>query len=295
MWLTVRTSYATLLQIMTLYMVFLPYSFLMNTSHNKYRVVEHGWKNVLRNLLGRKSGTTQCDDRKSNVRYKVRQRFNESQKNPEDKCVLKIFTTRLSANITDPNRIIVLSTPALLCEKQSTSKGHNATNKTPYSSSTSSINTLHQNDNEESISKTLVLKMIEHINDEEIYIEHFKNLVTHRYNGKNGTITSEFHLEKHLFPNCVPDDEMPDINPNGKRKQSKQSMSKSSKRRQSEIVMNVKDIDGLGRRNKYLRKKHDRIAIRGGLLNQIINSNEKDDMYNSLIEELINVEENFVE
>ena len=30
----------------------LPGAFLMNTSHNKRRVIEHGWKNVLRNTFG---------------------------------------------------------------------------------------------------------------------------------------------------------------------------------------------------------------------------------------------------
>ena len=137
--------------------------------------------------------------------------------------------------------------------------------------------------------------MIEHINDGEVYIEHFKNLVTHKYNGKNKTITSEFHLEKHLLPNCVPDDTITDNNPKGKGKWSKQSMSKSSKIGQSDIVMNVNKINGLGRRRNILEKKRDRIASRDELLNQIYNSNEKDDMYNSLIEKLINVEESFVE
>ena len=47
---TIRTSYTTLLPIMSLYMIALPYAFLMNTSHNKDRVVEHGWKQVFKNL-----------------------------------------------------------------------------------------------------------------------------------------------------------------------------------------------------------------------------------------------------
>ena len=31
--------------------IVLPYAFLMNTRENKYRIVEHGWTNVLRNIL----------------------------------------------------------------------------------------------------------------------------------------------------------------------------------------------------------------------------------------------------
>ena len=37
---------------MTSYLILLPCAFLMNTSHNKRRVIEHGWKNVLRNTFG---------------------------------------------------------------------------------------------------------------------------------------------------------------------------------------------------------------------------------------------------
>ena len=47
----VRTGYLTLLQFIIPYMLILPYAFLMNTSHNKNRVIEHGWKNVFMNVV----------------------------------------------------------------------------------------------------------------------------------------------------------------------------------------------------------------------------------------------------
>ena len=50
---TVRGTYGSMSIMVFLYMVILPYAFLMNTSHNKNRIVEHGWKNVLNNILGR--------------------------------------------------------------------------------------------------------------------------------------------------------------------------------------------------------------------------------------------------
>ena len=45
------THFANLLIVMVLYDVILPYSFLMNTSHNKKRIVEFGWKNVFKNII----------------------------------------------------------------------------------------------------------------------------------------------------------------------------------------------------------------------------------------------------
>ena len=42
------------ISIFVLYLIILPYFRLVNTSHNKDRVVEYGWKNVLGNLFGNK-------------------------------------------------------------------------------------------------------------------------------------------------------------------------------------------------------------------------------------------------
>ena len=45
------SSFGTLITGMTLHCVVLPFSFLMNTTDNKYRVVEIGWKNVFKNVV----------------------------------------------------------------------------------------------------------------------------------------------------------------------------------------------------------------------------------------------------
>ena len=42
----------TLIPQIICYSILLPYAFIMNTSHNKNRVIECGWRNVLRNLVG---------------------------------------------------------------------------------------------------------------------------------------------------------------------------------------------------------------------------------------------------
>ena len=45
------TSFATMIQGLSLQFVLLPFCFLMNTTENKYRIVEIGWKNVLKNVI----------------------------------------------------------------------------------------------------------------------------------------------------------------------------------------------------------------------------------------------------
>ena len=46
-----KTTFSTLITVMSTYLVILPYSFLMNTSHNKNRIVDAGWKNILKNIF----------------------------------------------------------------------------------------------------------------------------------------------------------------------------------------------------------------------------------------------------
>ena len=52
----------TLAPAMLLYFVILSYAFLMNTRYNKNRVVEEGWKNVLRNVIGCKNVAQSVDN-----------------------------------------------------------------------------------------------------------------------------------------------------------------------------------------------------------------------------------------
>ena len=51
LWYFKGTTYFTLLLPLTIYVVILPFAFLSNTSDNKNRIVEEGWKNVIKNML----------------------------------------------------------------------------------------------------------------------------------------------------------------------------------------------------------------------------------------------------
>ena len=297
-WFTVRTSFGTLLQNTALYLVFLPYASLMNTSHNKERVIEHGWKSVLRNLIGRRSITPilEPDNRDKNLTNKDRlhQGFIKSKNHPLDHSVSQNLTTTSYDNITDQNKVVDLSKPSLLCDEPCTSNRKKAKKASSHLSDTFSINPQHQNQNE-NVTQTLILKMIENINKEEIYIEHFKNIVTHIYGNKTESIPSEFPLEVNMLPNFISDDELFYKNTRCKGKHSNQPMSESSKKRRSGIVMNVKELDELNNQQKMLLgNKDDRIKMRGHLLEQLVNYDEHDEIYDSLLEKLIDIEESFV-
>ena len=296
-WLTVRTSFGTLLQSTTLYLVLLPYAYLMNTSHNKERVIKNGWKGVFKNLIGRQSNTAILQtDKNSTKNDKLQNGYIQLKYNPLVHCKSQIFTTISSDNTTDQYKVVDLCRHALLGEGPSTSSRQNAQKiASPQLSDISSISTQHQNKDEENVTRTLVLKMIKNINEEETYIEHFKNLVTHKYGGENECVPSAFSLEVNMLPNFVSHDELFYKNTRCKGKSPKQPMSKSNEKGLSGILMNVKELDELRNQQiQFLGNKGDRIKMRGDLLDELVNYDQHDQIYDSLLDTLIEIEESFV-
>ena len=69
---------------MITYLILLPGAFLMNTSHNKHRVIEHGWKNVLRNTFGLSVTPSNQD---CNLRAKINENKTSSRLQKRQKAV----------------------------------------------------------------------------------------------------------------------------------------------------------------------------------------------------------------
>ena len=47
------TSLASFIHFQSIYFILIPYAFLMNTSDNKFRVIQNGWWGVFRNIVGK--------------------------------------------------------------------------------------------------------------------------------------------------------------------------------------------------------------------------------------------------
>ena len=91
------TSVYSLIYAMAVYDVILPYAFLMNTSHNKSRVVALGWNNVILNILGinnklQKEGVVPNDD--TSKHQKTLKKENKPKKDDKD----KIYTIASHSN-----------------------------------------------------------------------------------------------------------------------------------------------------------------------------------------------------
>ena len=95
---TVRTSYITLIQIMMLYMVVLPYAFLMNTDFNKNRIVQHGWVNILKNIIGKPNNSIFIDTNESLDEKFASNNKSKGENKPKNIITTEIFVTESSGD-----------------------------------------------------------------------------------------------------------------------------------------------------------------------------------------------------
>ena len=187
---TKGSSFGTLIHGMSVQYVAVPYVFLMNTSYNKYRVVEIGWKNVLKNILGR------CGKNRVVNLYTI---TGESNTSSTDNSKRKDSDTERSTYSTkpliencdnEPKEMIddVESHASFDIEIPTTSKGFGSQDK-QYTGITNVIAADSSEDEEDSIvspqehkdkaskCQEILLAMNNVLDDEEIYIEYFKKLV----------------------------------------------------------------------------------------------------------------------
>ena len=174
---TVKTSYTTLIQIMFLYMILLPYAFLMNTSHNKRRIVEHGWSNVLKNLIMKPNNIVKGDINSleskvqpyqishisSNLQQQVGE-YRSTNATSNDERANDLETCEMESTIT---------TDVFVCVEPCSSKGTSIpmvlnANKLKLEDEVSSVILIDQR---------FISKMREHIDDEPKYLEFFKDFV----------------------------------------------------------------------------------------------------------------------
>ena len=200
--LTVRKSFITLLPIMTVYLVLLPYAFLMNTSHNKNRIVELGWRNVIRNLFRGTTNVKAFEQKGSviiekhikgkNVHLKTSEESKRRQAGKED--VTKIFTT--APNVSDKNTWLRTS--------PSTTKLHEKLSETPLCASGLSVDNQLEKKYKDTTLQTSRTKNIQNGNVKEKGNIYSNRLMLER-DGQNGIILAESPLDNELLPNSVPE------------------------------------------------------------------------------------------
>ena len=92
-------TFPTLIHAILCYLIVLPRTFLMNTSYNKNRIIEYGWQNMLRNLLGMAQNPPGCNE---SIIQQANGPFVPS-KNPDLPHKRNIFVVSTSDKTTKPS------------------------------------------------------------------------------------------------------------------------------------------------------------------------------------------------
>ena len=232
----VRTGFGTYVVMVFLYMIILPYCFLMNTSHNKNRIVEHGWKNVFNNVLGRKhnslddSNVAKSSNSEESTSENDREKPNDDKDNvnPESQNKQRDENNEETNSIRSRNehklegrepltlpdqdqedkeefttKISELTDNRVFFTKASGSNEFPRSIVSKLSDIWRSVETLSDDSKE---SERLILKIMENIHDEDKCMDHFRQLVSHVYSSKYGKIHPELCLHEDSLPNTVPKD-----------------------------------------------------------------------------------------
>ena len=300
-----KTSFGTLITAMILYLIVLPYSFLMNTSNNKNRVVEVGWKTIFKNIVLGALNSTDTTSQTSSLKG------TQSQNTIEDKTGSKvdinmdnkISRTICSVSKSQSNHHFNSSTNDLNDEKPTTSNCFDVCNESPVRSVDESINNeillnpLHLDKR-----KNIVSMMVDSLNDENLYLIYFKHFLDferRRQQGKH--VSFDVRVE-----DLLKDDDVSIAIGFGhnktKKKSSKHIISNpTNSERDFSISYHAENTNGNKMGIVYKNSKRERNNLRKTILLQLEkcykmkNSTTKYAEFNSLIDELIDLEENFIE
>ena len=270
-----------------LYLVLLPYFFLMNTSHNKERVIEHGWKNVVGNSICIKWHflSNLCDIIGNNDSVNKIHISNESSKN----CEIK------TNNFSEDNKKLKIISNSVLDDYPSTTKGQYITkqlNRPPSASDTNSDVSFDYKSGE-SI-EVLISHMFKSIHDEKVYIQWLKLLIEHLSSSTDLEYMLDNRMKNEDLPNVVSDIRQQRRTTRCKGKQADHTLTKLNKCASFEMIINVDQLERPINWEHEVKERINRTTIRDTMLQEIYSNFGNVEKRNLLIEELIEEEETFL-
>ena len=294
--LTVRTTYTTLLTILTLYMIILPYFFLMNTSHNKDRVIEHGWKTVFRNVLGTKTNGEVNEGHKCTAREDLEGQ-KQAGKELENEAAKNIFTIGSTSSDIGDSKTPESSSDAVFNITPCTSSGKRCAYEPNFADPARGRMTSRQiEERHYGTSITLILKLMENLNNEQKYIDHFKQFLIHESRCKKEDNAADHQCKHEIKPDVIQNDTMEVGKSKGEGKNRgliTLNVVKPIIKSKNEPELSLKIIN-LDTEEKFQGEKMKRMLMRESLLQQIILTDDISE-HESLIEKLIDMEESFVQ
>jgi hypothetical protein len=292
---TVRTSYTTLLQIMVLYMIILPYVFLMNTSHNKDRLIEHGWTNVFKNVVARpKRHTVSRTDNSNQFNIILAQRLDKHKRKKTQHDSNAIFATTSSNNFPESKENVNSQNVYTISEAETSSRKRQSSQK-PATLSIN-INNWTKKDEGNDFRQKLISIMYEYIEDEKMYLIQFKQLLSFEESWKDrNNFSSQMEcLENGMsLPNQVEKNAVKSCRCKGNHGCKSTWVSQGTRKGKCKYIDNDENScfsNNLG----FVGQIEERIEMRRKLLDNLRSCHNTNQVYDSLIEQLINLEEGLI-
>ena len=290
---TVKTSYTTLIQIMVLYMILLPYAFLMNTSHNKNRLVEYGWSNVFKNvLMRRKNAVNNADDIEDSSNPRV-----ESISDKLHHKVLDGFDSRRAANTVRRCNILqnfamenIKNSRVGMINEPCSSKG----TYVPMALNARNLTTVDKVPTEMSVEQRLVTNMRDHIEDELKYLEFFKDFVSFQDHCEKGKDVNQFQAENEI--QCYTTTKNGAKNSNLFQRTKNRSYQNKSKSFTTSKDYLSPDVDLIDRDSNISLSENQRNKMehRAHLLSRLQMYSRRNSTYDSYKDKLVDLEESFM-
>ena len=285
------------------YNILLPFSFLSNTSDNKTRIVDVGWKNVMKNIIDnmrnqivthlkivvQKVSISNVGTNKNQV---SRNTLSDNDIRQDIESKNDIFTTRVEQNEITSKTMNELNVPIHEAE-QSSSKSlfseydNKCVIQNPKSTTYEQLdaNKLLSDDNNQTIKKKMIANMTANVDCEEKYLELFKAFVAFH----EGYITKEY-----LVSNVAQNDQ-----PSQKSKQHSMVKNRKGKGKRS-YSRNKSATVHPETENSCSEFQDSRIAknkkkLRLNLLNDNQFLHNGNDGLEEMIERIITLEESFLE
>ena len=291
----------------------------MNTSHNKNRVIEHGWKNVFKNIVGYKN--TKISPQNS-CRSSISASSQSTTDNSKRKQRINIFA--ISTQKDNKSEVKSFSDPRCLSPVASSSKSQFWADPPQCKRSDSSLSPcdsvnpaaqicdretcrcnsliltaegLNLKDKKQELSLKLIHKMSENKGDEEKYLEYFKRLISFEEFCKDKESIDLDELQNEIL---IPqNDSFKIICKHVKSKGREEKVEKKTKKAGTKSDISSegnKESETTVKNTKSAKEgpKTERIVMRTEILNNLSTCYVKDTTYDSLMNELIDIEESFI-
>lgn len=280
-----------------IYFIVIPHAFLMNTFHNKNRIVEYGWKNVLKNLLG--MATNECS--KVSPENFVKSKYN-NEKNIDMSQKLEVEDLEetsstpsgsdSSSNEVKLSNISKFNNNDISLSKIERSKAHTSTKSyngiIEYPFSHLDVKQLMAEDVKSTLVNTLIDHLKNSLDNEEKYVFYFRQLINVHEDAKKGISCHDIRLKSYYedknqqkFSNCK------SVSPQKFKNAKRSSQVRSHKT--SSIDKTTLDF-----RKDFTGNIKERSQRRLEVLRKFENSYDYWKQFDLFLEEMIDMEESFI-